>query len=161
MGHGSTQSYRPWVSGDLEPYAMVLHERLLVWNKNSKEILKHCLYPGILWRTRWDCCSLLALTCYFMSTVLIGKTFHVLCVGYFRVNMRNKSIKKSEVSYYWGVPYPFAFVNPIEIATTKAGNPSKETQEWWKATYWVILQSRRHSQHMYGSFSQRSRIRRN
>lgn len=30
------------------------------------------------------------------------------------------------VTYYWGVPYPFAFVNPIEMATTSAGNPVKE-----------------------------------
>lgn len=26
-------------------------------------------------------------------------------------------------TYYKGVPYPFVLVNPIEMATTKAGNP--------------------------------------
>lgn len=36
------------------------------------------------------------------------------------------SKKQKKQTHYKLVPYPFALVNPIETATTKAGNPKNQ-----------------------------------
>lgn len=114
--------------GILGPYAMVLHEILLVWNKNSEENLKHCLDPGILRSKYVGGLEISWLSCYFNScrfSCRLCSWFHwegfkCAAVGRFMFLVERR------VTYYWGVPYPFAFVNPIEMATTSAGNPVKE-----------------------------------